>query len=136
MVMLQVLSWQKVLQWADVKFERWPAYNAGNSYRRPKKRKHVIFQSSFLPGPEVDKPLYAGLADALFVEPWVELLLKGSGREPYAKKERLMPLVRLLGEINQRGEEFQKAMMTTLALGGGDALNLWLASEGIWILPK
>lgn len=130
LVPVSLLAWAKVFKWADVPYERFPA-NAGNKYRRPGAWGHKqgrLVRSS----PDLDDPIYEGLSDTLFIEPWVDLLIRGYGVGPHADKQRLQPLVDLLRGVHARDTEFKQAMMTTHILGGDKALNTLLVTEGLW----
>ncbi len=131
------LEWAKVLKWAGVPYERVPA-NARSSRRRPGAWQHKSGHLWRIPEDEdYTAPVYAELGDTLFCEQWVMVVLgiRHDSMTMYPNnKLQARPVVEMLRRISKRDDEFKKSMMTTAALGGDQALNLLLVSEGLWTL--
>ncbi|GAF81748.1 unnamed protein product, partial [marine sediment metagenome] len=82
LVPVLALSFAKLLRWAGVPYERLPAITRGTEYRRSRASARKSSDQRLLP--HVDffaeaetNPLYEGLSDCLFVEEWVDILMRG-----------------------------------------------------------
>lgn len=130
---LPTLQYAKLLKWADLPYERAPALARRGRTNHKAWNAHLR-RRLLNPTPDYAGGLYKGLGDMLFVEEWVVMLLKHRDipNPSSRRKEHLKPLVGLLRGIQERDDEFKKAMMATQALGGDGALNVLLVAEGLW----
>lgn len=132
LVPLRSLSFCRVLKWANVAWERVPA-NGHSHYHRPRAwaGHRRLFKNR---NPDYSGPLYEGLGDVVFVEPWVAVLCGGSVWRSRLSDEKphLAPLIALLRGVDAQNDEFKQALVTTYALGGNKAINVLLVAEGLW----
>jgi len=114
------LNHQWALKKSGIRYERFPGHGK-SQYRR----EQLWLRGGVRPPPEYfDSYLYEDLGDRLFVEEWARDLLSGPAR--------IDGIVAVLRNVDKRGPEFKRALMTTKALGGVRAVDLMLAAEGIW----
>lgn len=124
---LSSLYYAKILRWAVLPCECIPARISSSGYMRS----HRDWKGKRLiqPAPSYSGELYEGLSDMLFVNKWVATLLKDpTVPDPNISTNRrhgfkaFKPIINLLRAIQGRDEEYKLALMTTLALGGLQAV--------------